>query len=55
MRPLRELATPIADLSGAMPFVDVQKLFDADYPAHVMRYYWKSAFLGELPDEAIAT
>jgi FAD/FMN-containing dehydrogenase len=53
MRPLRELATPIADLSGAMPFVDVQKLFDEDYPAHIMRYYWKSAYLDDLDDEVI--
>jgi hypothetical protein len=38
-----------------MRYLDVQAFFDADYPAHVMRYYWKSHFLRELPAEAIAT
>ena len=51
-QPLREIATPIADLSGAMPFVAAQQLFDADYPSGG-RYYWKSLFLRELGDEAV--
>ena len=52
---LREFGSPIADLSGTMRYLDVQAFFDADYPAHEMRYYWKSHFLRELSDEAIAT
>jgi FAD/FMN-containing dehydrogenase len=55
LEPLRRFGSPIADLSGPMPYLDVQAFFDADYPAHVMRYYWKSHFLRELPAEAIAT
>jgi FAD/FMN-containing dehydrogenase len=51
-RPLREIATPIADLSGPMPFVAVQQLFDADYPAGG-RYYWKSLYLRELDDDVV--
>lgn len=51
-RPLREIATPIADLSGPMPFVAAQQLFDADYPAGG-RYYWKSLYLRELGDDVI--
>ena len=55
LKPLREFGSPIADLSDTMPYLDVQAFFDADYPAHIMRYYWKSHFLRELPDAAIAT
>jgi FAD/FMN-containing dehydrogenase len=50
---LRDLGTPIADLSDTMPYLDVQQFFDADYPAHVMRYYWKSRVLPTLEDAAI--
>lgn len=53
MQPLREFATPIVDLSDHMPFVEAQKFFDEDYPSHVLRYYWKSAYLESLDDEVI--
>ena len=55
LEPLRRFGSPIADLSGPMRYLDVQAFFDADYPAHEMRYYWKSHFLRGLPDEAVAT
>ena len=55
MQPLREFGTPIADLSGTQPFLEVQQFFDADYPAHEMRYYWKSRFLKEMSDDLIDT
>jgi FAD/FMN-containing dehydrogenase len=52
LRPLRELGDPIADLSGTMPWVDVQALLDADYPdGH--RYYWKSLEFESLTPELI--
>lgn len=51
-QPLREITTPIADLSGPMPFVAAQQLFDADYPAGG-RYYWKSLYLREISDDVI--
>jgi FAD/FMN-containing dehydrogenase len=51
-RPLREIATPIADVSGPMPFVEVQQVFDPDYPKG-LRYYWKSLYLDELSDDMI--
>jgi FAD/FMN-containing dehydrogenase len=54
LRPLREFATPLHDLSAPLPYVEVQKLFDEDYPAHIMRYYWKSLYLQNLNDEVIA-
>jgi FAD/FMN-containing dehydrogenase len=52
VRPLRELAEPVADLSGPMPFIVAQQLFDAEYPDG-RRYYWKSVYLSDV-DEAIA-
>jgi FAD/FMN-containing dehydrogenase len=52
IRPLRELGTPVADLSGPMPYVIAQRLFDADYP-NGRRYYWKSIYLPHLDDTVI--
>ena len=52
LAPLRELADPLADLSGSMPYTEFQRLLDADYPDG-MRYYWTSCYLDGLPDEAI--
>lgn len=53
LRPLRELGGPlIADFSARQPYVQVQRAFDEDYPAG-RRYYWKSAYLHGLPDEAL--
>lgn len=54
LQPLRDFGSPIADLSETLPYLDVQRFFDADYPAHDMRYYWKSHYLAALPDDAIA-
>jgi FAD/FMN-containing dehydrogenase len=50
-QPLRDLASPYSDMSGVMPFLDVQQLFDADYPKGG-RYYWKSNYLADLPEDA---
>lgn len=50
--PLREYAEPVADFSGGTPFVDVQTLFDEDYPTG-LRYYWKSVNLRALDAGAI--
>src|SRR6266511_978459 len=52
VRPLRELAEPVADLSGPMPFVAAQQLFDPEYPDG-RRYYWKSIFLSEVGDAEV--
>jgi FAD/FMN-containing dehydrogenase len=53
IQPFRELGTPVADLSGPMPFVAAQKLFDAEYP-NGRRYYWKSIYLDNLDDPVIS-
>ncbi len=50
--PLRRFAEPIADLSGPVPFAEMQQLFDADYPDG-LRYYWRSLHLPGLSDEVI--
>jgi FAD/FMN-containing dehydrogenase len=50
--PLRELATPIADLSGVMPYAQLQQFLDDEYPRG-RHYYWKSAAVAELADPVI--
>jgi hypothetical protein len=56
MQPLRKFDSdnggPMLDMSGPMPYLDVQTLFDEDYPDG-MRYYWKSLFLDSLSDQVI--
>ena len=52
LAPLRELGTPLADHSGIRPYVEMQKMFDADYPDG-LHYYWKSLTLASLIDAAI--
>jgi FAD/FMN-containing dehydrogenase len=52
LRPLREFAEPLVDFSGEMPYVDVQMLWDAEYPDGD-RYYWKSLNLSRFDDEVI--
>ncbi len=52
VRPLREFGEPLADFSGRTSWLDVQSVFNAEYPRG-QRYYWKSALLDDLSDEAI--
>lgn len=49
---LRRFGSPLADLSEPMPYLEVQKFFDADYPDG-MRYYWKSTYLRTLSDGVV--
>ena len=51
--PLRELGTPLFDMSGPTPFSAVQTGFDGLFPRNTLRAYWKSQYLDELTDEAI--
>jgi FAD/FMN-containing dehydrogenase len=53
--PLRELGTELADLSAPTPFTNVQSGFDAFFPRGGMRSYWKSHYVDDLGDDAIAT
>ena len=52
LRPLRKFGEPLYDASATMPYTEVQRAFDADYPDGG-RYYWKSTNIVELGDAAI--
>ncbi len=52
-KPLRELATPLFDMSGPTPFTAVQTGFDPLFPRAALRAYWKSQYVNELTDEAV--
>ncbi|WP_175988785.1 BBE domain-containing protein [Microbacterium tenebrionis] len=52
LRPLHEFGTPLLDLSGETDYVEVQQVFDEDYPDGA-RYYWKSTNVLDLTDDAI--
>jgi hypothetical protein len=52
VEPLRTFDQPLADLSGPVSWIEAQTFFDPDYPDG-LHYYWKSAFLDRISDEAI--
>jgi FAD/FMN-containing dehydrogenase len=52
IQPLREIATPVIDLSGIRPYAEVQQAFDAFFPKGRF-YYYKSSDLGSMSDEVI--
>jgi FAD/FMN-containing dehydrogenase len=54
LQPIRELATPLLDLSGAMPYATLQGAFDPFFPKGWL-YYWKSLYLYGLDDEAMSS
>ncbi len=53
-RALRELATPLLDLSTRVGYLDLQRSLDPFFPAG-RRYYWKALYLDGLADAAIDT
>lgn len=53
LRPLRELGTPLVDLSGPAPYAQVQTLYDPFFPEGERYYYWKSLRLDRLDDAVI--
>jgi FAD/FMN-containing dehydrogenase len=54
MQPLRELATPVLDMSGPIPYSAVQAAFDPFFPKGRF-YYWKSTNVHEFSDSCIDT
>jgi FAD/FMN-containing dehydrogenase len=54
VRPLKQFGTPIMDAAGPMPYSQLNSMLDANYPKGALNY-WKSNFLTELSDAAIAT
>jgi FAD/FMN-containing dehydrogenase len=53
-RALREVATPLIDMSARVDYLEYQRSLDPFYPAG-LRYYWKALYLDGLPDAAIDT
>jgi hypothetical protein len=49
----REVAAPVAEHVGPMPYPALNSAFDALVPPG-LQHYWKAAYLTELTDEAIA-
>lgn len=54
MQPLREIATPVLDMSGPIPFTALQAAFDPFFPKGHF-YYWKSTNVHDLSDACIDT
>jgi hypothetical protein len=52
VQPLRELGTPLIDLSGPWPWVGLQSGFDPSFPKGGL-YYWKSRAVAELTEAAV--
>jgi FAD/FMN-containing dehydrogenase len=52
LAPLRAFGTPMVDMIGPMPYVQLQQMFDAAAPHGISRY-WKSGYFTELSDELI--
>jgi FAD/FMN-containing dehydrogenase len=53
-RALRELATPLVEMSARIDYLDLQRSLDPFFPAG-LRYYWKALYLDGLSDGAIAS
>jgi len=53
LRPLRQFGPPAADQIATIPYVQLQGLLEAGFPPGLQNY-WKSSFLRDLADEAIA-
>ena len=51
LKPLRQLGTPLLDLSTTLPYTALQQLFDPFFPKSELRYYWKSLYLAGFGDE----
>jgi FAD/FMN-containing dehydrogenase len=50
VQPLRDIGTPLADISGPLPFVGVQGAFDEFFQRGTLRSYWKATYVDELTD-----
>ncbi|MCA9560632.1 MAG: FAD-binding oxidoreductase [Myxococcales bacterium] len=53
VQPAREVAEPLFEHVGPMPYPVLQSMFDPLYPSG-LQWYWKGDFVRELPDAAIA-
>ena len=53
-RALRELATPLIDMSAPVDYLEYQRSLDPFYPSG-LRYYWKALYLDGLSDAVVDT
>ena len=53
LQPLRELGTPLIDMSGVLTYTELQQTFDPFVPMHDLLYYWKSLELDTIDDQVI--
>ena len=51
LQPLREVATPLRDLSNVYPYVAVNQMFDAFLMKGELRSYWKSLYVDDISDD----
>jgi hypothetical protein len=52
LKPLRTFASPVADLFGMIPYIQMQSMFDNFLPPGKL-HYWKSNFFESISDDAI--
>jgi FAD/FMN-containing dehydrogenase len=52
MKPFRDLAPPVAEMVGPMPYPALNSAFDVIFPKGI-RSYWKGNFVTELTDAAV--
>jgi FAD/FMN-containing dehydrogenase len=52
LSPLRKFGSPVADMIGPMPYVELQSVFDGGFVAQEC-YYWKTSLIRELRDDSI--
>ncbi len=51
LQPLREVATPLLDLSGIIPYTAVNKMFDPFLVKGTLNSYWKSLYVEDINEE----
>ena len=53
LQPLREISTPLVDLSTPIPWTMLQGMFDPFFPKAAQHYYFKSTYLKALDNDTI--
>jgi len=53
LRPVRNRAKSLVDLSGPLPWTALQRMFDPFAPEQVQRYYWKDVYINRNDHEVL--
>lgn len=53
LQPIKAFGTPVMDMMGPIPYATLNGIIDGAFPKGALNY-WKSSFLTDLSDEAIA-